>query len=64
MSVYFFPMVQDSKHLTESENKIIDDLYGLCSSVARLELDNPKKEHIRKSVNALLSKTLNKKVQS
>lgn len=60
---YILPIVSDSEHLTSKENKLISDLYTLCSSVAENEVDSPKKTHIRESILNLEQKLLAKKVQ-
>jgi hypothetical protein len=59
---FIIPIVSSSKHLTESENNILKEFYHLCVSVAENDVDCPKKTHLKKSVNSLLSKTLTKKV--
>jgi hypothetical protein len=58
---FFIPIVSSSKHLTSSENDILKEFYHLCVSVSENEIDCPKKSHLKKSVNSLLSKTLTKK---
>jgi hypothetical protein len=59
---FYIPIVSSSNDFSEKENNILKDFYHLCVSVAENDVDCPKKTHLKKSVNSLLSKTLTKKV--
>jgi hypothetical protein len=49
-----------SEHLSESENKLLMDLGVLCSSISRNALDDPKKKHIRETVDLISRQLLHK----
>lgn len=53
-------MVSNSEFLTEEENKVLMGLAHLCSSVSRNDISDPRKKHIKETVDRLSHLLLSK----